>query len=163
MSLALEDLNGICLCPLHTPAFNAFTLRWCIHEYEMEGPTFRYVCCPRPATEPYSIAPPIPHPFVFELIGRITEDDCYITIEGHHEQAKGPLVSCWIEPCPDHISRIEWGAAAQTIHHILHTIPSRHPWRDDVFIGEGDPLAIQLFYEPPEGEVRMIAKLITRT
>ncbi|KAI1784490.1 hypothetical protein LXA43DRAFT_901534 [Ganoderma leucocontextum] len=118
----------------------------------MEGPTLRYVCCPgRSATEQVFFTLPIPRPFVFELIGHITEDECYLTPEGYGDRAEGPLASCWIGPCPDHISHIEWGTAARAIQHILDTIRG-HPWRDDVFIAEGSPLAIQLLYEPPEGE-----------
>ncbi|KAI1781606.1 hypothetical protein LXA43DRAFT_958506 [Ganoderma leucocontextum] len=155
MSLS-TDPNDVCLCPLYTPAFEYFDIQWFTREVETpEVPTRCCICCHRPAGEGYRInglrARPILHPFVFELIGQIAEHDCHLTADGYGDRTEAPVASCWIEPCPgDRVARIEWAQGAGTIHRILDTI--RIPWTADVLASEGNPLRLQLFFEPPEGD-----------
>ncbi|KAI1781612.1 hypothetical protein LXA43DRAFT_908281 [Ganoderma leucocontextum] len=109
------------------------------------------VCCRRPAA-PHTIngvrAPRTLQPFIFELVGQIAEEDCHLTADGYGNRTESPIASCWIEPRADCVSRREWAESARTIHHILDSI--REPWSADVLVEEGNPLRIQLFYEPPE-------------
>ncbi|KAI1781855.1 hypothetical protein LXA43DRAFT_1105200 [Ganoderma leucocontextum] len=152
MALVLPDSHDICLCPLHTPIFEHFEVRWFTHDYETEIPTRRRVCCRRPEAEPTinSVrAPRVLQPFIFELIGQIMEHDCHLTADGYGNRTESPITSCWIEPPADCVSRREWAQSARSIHHVLNSI--RDPWTADVLVGEGNPIRIQLFYEPPEG------------
>ncbi|KAI1797608.1 hypothetical protein LXA43DRAFT_877028 [Ganoderma leucocontextum] len=152
MSLSTNP-NDVCLCPLYTPAFHSLDVRWFTQEYETEVPTTHRICCRRPPEHYINglLAPPMLQPFIFELIGQVAEHDCHLTADGYGDRTEAPVASCWIQPCAaDRVSRMQWAESAHTIHHILDTI--RNPWTADGLISEGNPLRIQLFYEPLEGE-----------
>ena len=119
---------------------------------ETDDPTQRIVCSRRPPAATGVTAPRPLQPFIFELVGEISEDDCHLTVDGYGDRTEGPIASCWIKPSPGTISRIEWAQGARTILQIAETIPT--PWSLDVLASEGNPLRIQLFFEPPEGDVR---------
>ncbi len=154
MALALPSPHDICLCPLHTPIFESLDVRWFTHEYETETPTKCRVCCRRPPAGPSingTHAPRILQPFIFELVGRIANHDCHLTIDGYGNQTEGPIASCWIEPNTDCVSHREWAQSARSFHHVLDSI--HEPWSADVLVGGGNPICVQLFYEPAEGKV----------
>ncbi|KAI1789747.1 hypothetical protein LXA43DRAFT_869481, partial [Ganoderma leucocontextum] len=114
----------------------------------------RRVCCCRPSARHRvndTVAPPVLQLFIFEMIGQILEYDCHLTAGGYGDRTEEPVASCWIEPCPDQVSRAEWAESAHTIHLILNTI--REPRSAEGLVEEGDLLCIQLFYEPPEGRM----------
>ncbi|PIL26811.1 hypothetical protein GSI_11072 [Ganoderma sinense ZZ0214-1] len=146
------DPRDICFCPLHTPVFHLLVVRWFTNEYETEVLTRRRICCRRPTEDRYVngiLAPPILEPFVFELIGQIAEYDCHLTVDGHGDRTEAPVASCWIEACPDQVSRIEWAQSIVSLNRIIDTI--REPVCPDELAFEGNPIRYQLFFEPPEG------------
>ncbi|PIL30719.1 hypothetical protein GSI_06887 [Ganoderma sinense ZZ0214-1] len=144
----LSRPGDVCLCPLYTPVFDSVNIGWLVHTIETDVPTRRIVCARHPSA--VGGTPQTPQPFIFELIGEISEHDCHLTVDGYGDRTEGPIASCWIKPSPGSTSRIEWAQGARTIRQISDTVPA--PFTLDVLAGEGNPLSIQLFFEPPEGE-----------
>ena len=153
-----ELSDELFLCPLYTPAFEMLGICWALEDCEIESNHLvsRSICCmqpqyPDPAADEILSTNTL-RPFLFMIVGQISRHDCHLTTDGRRDRTVGHLASCWIKPCArDEMSRLEWDATACSIHHIMDTIHAHS--RADVLVARGQPLRIQLFYEPGYGQV----------
>ncbi|GBE82885.1 hypothetical protein SCP_0412720 [Sparassis crispa] len=70
----------------------------------------------------------IPSGILFEVMGQIAIQDCYLTTHGDSEHYPepgdgSPAVSCWIEPLPDILSCADWRKAMRAITKIAEMGP----------------------------------------
>lgn len=57
-------------------------------------------------------------PIVFDLTCRISQEDCHLTTEDDEDNEQ-PITSCWLQPCPDDISGVEWARMLRRISSII--------------------------------------------
>ncbi|GBE81445.1 hypothetical protein SCP_0311740 [Sparassis crispa] len=97
-------------------------------------------------------------PTLFEVVGQIAVEDCYLTKCGDEclfpEDEKSPTVySCWIEARPDQVSCIHWRNVVRGLDTIIAAIPvpidTIHAMRTDP---ETDSVKIQVGWRPPAGQ-----------
>ncbi|KAL6302955.1 hypothetical protein BKA93DRAFT_735774 [Sparassis latifolia] len=70
----------------------------------------------------------IPSGILFEVMGQIAIQDCYLTTCGDSEHYPepddgSPAISCWIEPLPDILSCADWRKAMRAITKIVEMGP----------------------------------------
>lgn len=59
-------------------------------------------------------------PVIFDLTCRIVQDDCHLVMGDDDERCSA--ISCWLEPCPDDISAVEWGRMLKRVGSIVSGI-----------------------------------------
>lgn len=63
-------------------------------------------------------------PVIFDIICRISRSDCYLTVQGDKQQCQpgegDPVMSGWLEPCPDSDSKFEWSRMIRRLKHIMN-------------------------------------------
>ena len=70
-------------------------------------------------------------PAIFDLTCHVTQDDCHLTAEDNEgipfteETHSRQGTSCWLQPCPDNISGVEWVQMIRRIGCIVSSIGER--------------------------------------
>jgi hypothetical protein len=63
-------------------------------------------------------------PLIFDITARVVRDDCYLTLQGDVvlcDKGESPILSCWVESCPDDVSQNEWTRMIRRLMIILDT------------------------------------------
>ena len=63
-------------------------------------------------------------PLIFDIVAHVVHDDCYLTVKGDIElceKGESPILSCWLESCPDDVSQREWARMIHRLRKILNT------------------------------------------
>ncbi len=162
-STVLSDAEDIIIVPLSSVTMIYTTLLLCflVWEYDPETREEREICCFRFSDLPSHIDPRPRIPILFEIIGQIAFEDCFLTADGYEDpvssgQEDEHLATCWIETRDEYVSRIYWQGIAPAVQEIASHIPGSVD--ASRLLGEVDgEVILQVCYQPPAGQVRAVA------
>ena len=160
----LGDAENIIVVPLSTITmlYTRLTLRFATWEYDPDTDEEREICCTQfaeaEAPPHLDIDPLIKIPILFEIIGQISEEECYLTADGYESpessgQEDERLATCWIETRDDDISKLYWLGIAPAVQEIVNKIPADISTSRLLTDEPGEDLRIQVPYQPPAGQV----------
>lgn len=160
--ITLENATQTIIVPLYfLSMFRQLLVCFAVTEYQHYAGKHEYrrICCLRPDTTIFN--PRQKRPVLFELVGQIAREDCYLTALGDeaHQEPDDPVASCWVTARPDIISRIHWRSVLPTIQDIMDTIPGGVD-SSKLVAGRVNDIAsvrVQVLWRAPDGEVSLLS------
>lgn len=161
-STVLSDAENIIVVPLSTITmiYTNLAIYFVTWEYNPETDEEREICCTQLTELPSHLDPQLRVPILFEVIGQISPDECFLTADGYKSpESSGEedelLATCWIEtPETDYISQLYWLGIAPAVQEIAHQIPTDVDTSRLLTDEQGEDIRLQVSYQPPAGQVR---------
>ncbi|KAI1781718.1 hypothetical protein LXA43DRAFT_1105466 [Ganoderma leucocontextum] len=157
-STVLADAENIIIIPLAavTMIFTQLSVCFSTWEYDPETHEEREICCLQFSNLPSSLDPRLKVPILFEIIGQITHEECFLTADGYEapessSQEDERLATCWIETRDDFISHIYWLGIVPAVREIATHIPGDVD-TSRLLAEENGEVKLQVCYQPPAGQ-----------
>ncbi|KAI1782540.1 hypothetical protein LXA43DRAFT_905512 [Ganoderma leucocontextum] len=155
----LGDAENIVIVPLSTitMVYTNLALYFAMWEYDPDTDEEREICCTQFAEPPSYLDPQLRVPILFEIIGQISLEECFLTADGYESpesngQEDERLATCWIETREDYISRIYWLGIAPAVQEIANQIPTDVDTSRLLTDEQGEDVRLQVSYQPPAGQ-----------
>lgn len=170
----IDTADDVVLCPLHVLMSIDPVLEFCFATSYRRDAEYRRIFCVRHARPNIILGPKMP--VLFEVIGQIAVQNCYLTTHGRKKDletaegtaderfTKDPLAiavdseetiaSCWIEPRPDLASTLYWPSVYPTVKAIMDSVPLPMNTDHAVSVPRRDEVTrLQVVWSPRDGEV----------
>ncbi len=158
-STVLSDAENIVIIPLAaiTMIYTNLYIRFLTWEYDQETHEEHEICCMQFSDLPSFLDPRPRVPILFEIIGQVSHEDCFLTTDGYESpessgQDDERLATCWIETRHDYISRIYWLGIAPAVQEIVNHV-SGDVDTSKVLAEDSGEVRLQICYQPPAGQV----------
>ncbi|KAI1782217.1 hypothetical protein LXA43DRAFT_906424 [Ganoderma leucocontextum] len=150
----LGDAENIIIVPLSTitMVYTNIALHFATWEYDPDTDEEREICC-----TPSYLDPQLQVPILFEIIGQISPEECFLTADGYESpesngQEDEHLATCWIETREDYISQIYWLGIAPAVQEIANQILTDVDQSRLLTDEQGENVRLQVCYQPPAGQ-----------
>ncbi|KAI1782022.1 hypothetical protein LXA43DRAFT_905138 [Ganoderma leucocontextum] len=125
----LSEADNILLCSLHTFSTTYLSQALCFGVSDRNTSEWCRIVCVRRTSITRTLLPKTP--VVFDIIGQISGgSECFLSVDGVPRDTSStnaasaePVASCWMEPRPNVVARVNWNGVQASVEQILAEIP----------------------------------------